>query len=247
MKKLIIFDLDNTLAQTKSKMTLEMAELLEKLLEKFSVAVISGGSYAQYEKQFLCMLPLPDALLEKLYIFPTNATSFYRFIDKKWQNIYAENLTEEEKKNIIAAFEKTFTYVKFVPIVMPFGQILEDRGSQITFSALGQEAPHDLKKNWDPNHLRRLEMIGYLQSLIPEFECRSGGSTSIDVTRKNIDKAYGITQIEKHLNFSKEEMLFIGDAIFPGGNDYAVKQSGVESWETSGPLETKELIKKILL
>jgi len=246
LKKLIIFDLDGTLAESKSSMTLDMAELLELLLQRFSVAIISGGAYAQFDKQFLNSLPLPDQLLRHLYLFPTCATSFYRY-DVKWNRVYSEDLTQEEKTKIINAFEKTFIDTGFdVPLMPQHGEILEDRGTQITFSALGQSAPVHLKKKWDPHHLKRLNMISHLIKYLPEFEIRTGGSTSIDVTKKNIDKAYGIQQMEKYLGFSPKEMLFIGDALFPGGNDYAVKLAGVESIETTGPEETMKIIQKII-
>ena len=41
-------------------------------------------------------------------------------------------------------------------------------------------------------------------------------------------------------------MVFIGDALYVGGNDYAVKLAGVESISTSGPEETKSLLRGII-
>lgn len=244
MKKLLVFDLDGTLAESKCPLALDMAEMLEKALKKFDIAVISGGNYPQFEKQFLGSLPLLDEQLKKLYIFPTCATSFYRY-DKGWQKVYSEDLTVEQRKKIIEAFEETFRQVKFIPS-NTYGQVIEDRVTQITMSALGQEAPVHLKKKWDPNHIKRLEMLDVLRTLIPEFEIRTGGSTSIDVTRKGIDKAYGIQQIQKHLGFQIDEMLFVGDALFEGGNDAPVKRTGVECLEVSGPAETMKIIQDLL-
>lgn len=244
MKKLLVFDLDGTLAESKCPLTFDMAEMLEKALKKFDIAVISGCNYSQFEKQFLGSLPLLDEQLKKLYLFPTCATSFYRY-DKKWQEVYSEDLTTEQKEKIIKAFAETFRQVNFVP-KDTYGQVLEDRRTQITFSALGQEAPIDLKKKWDPHHIKRLGMVDVLRTLIPEFEIRTGGSTSIDITRKGIDKAYGIQQIEKNLGFKINEMLFIGDALFEGGNDAPVKRTGVECLEVSGPAETIKIIQNLL-
>ena len=116
----------------------------------------------------------------------------------------------------------------------------------ITFSAFGQEAPLSLKTTWDPNGTKRLHIKKYLDAYLPEFEVRVGGSTSIDVTKKGIDKAYGIKQIEKHLEIPQNAMLFIGDALFEGGNDYPVKALGVDCVEVSGPDETKKIINKLI-
>ena len=244
MKKLIIFDLDGTLAESKCPLSLEMAEILEEALHTFYIAVISGGNYPQFEKQFLGNLPLLDEQLKKLYLFPTCATSFYRYTDK-WQQVYSEELTPNQRKKILDSFEKMFQEIGFVPS-NNYGPVLEDRLTQITFSALGQNAPVHLKKKWDPNHLHRLAMIDVLRKYIPEFEIRTGGSTSIDVTQKDIDKAYGIKQIEKYLGFQKNEMLFIGDALFDGGNDAPVKKSGIDVLETTGPEETLKIIRSLL-
>jgi hypothetical protein len=45
MKSLIIFDLDGTLAESKSSLDGEMAALLGRLLEVVKVAIISGGAW----------------------------------------------------------------------------------------------------------------------------------------------------------------------------------------------------------
>lgn len=244
MKQLLIFDLDGTLAESKSELSMDMAALLEEALFKFSVAVISGGNYAQFEKQFLGRLPLLDEQLKKLYLFPTCATSFYRY-NGKWDRVYSEELSPEQRKKILDSFEKTFKEIGFVPSTQ-YGPVLEDRLTQVTFSALGQNAPTHVKKKWDPNHIKRLTMIDTLRKYIPEFEIRTGGSTSIDVTKEGIDKAYGIEQIEKYLGFQKSEMIFVGDALFVGGNDAAVRRTGVDCLETSGPEETMRIIRRII-
>lgn len=241
VKKLLIFDLDGTLAESKCSLSHEMAETLENALHSFSIAVISGGNYTQFQRQFLTSLHLPNDLLKKIYLFPTCATSFYRY-DDGWQCVYCQELTTEQKTKILESFQKMFDEVGFSNS-NPYGCLLEDRQTQITFSALGQEAPVEIKKVWDPDFSKRLRMMDILKQYIPEFEIRVGGSTSIDITRKGIDKAYGIEQIEQILGFQKEDMVFIGDALFEGGNDAPVKRTGVDCVSTSGPEETIQIIK----
>lgn len=244
MKKLLIFDLDGTLAESKCPLSLEMAEILEEALGTFSIAVISGGNYPQFQKQFLSNLPLLGEQLKKLYLFPTCATSFYNYTDQ-WVRVYSEELSVEQRAHILDSFNKMFQEVSFIPNGN-YGPMLEDRLTQITFSALGQDAPVHLKKKWDPHHLKRLAMIDVLKKYLPDVEIRTGGSTSIDVTQKDIDKAYGIKQIEKYLGFQKDEMVFIGDALFDGGNDAPVKRTGVECLETTGPDQTVRIIRRLL-
>ncbi|MBU2638537.1 MAG: HAD-IIB family hydrolase [Nanoarchaeota archaeon] len=244
-KKLIVFDLDGTLAKSKSPMDEEMASLLKKLLTKKAVAVVSGGSYNQYQKQFLSSLNCSDEnLLKKLFLFPTCSTSFYRF-ENEWKEVYSQKLSDEEKKKIFNAFEQALKAFGFKE-EKAYGDIIEDRGSQVTFSALGQQAPLEEKKQWDPDAKKRLRIKEELDKYLPEFEVKIGGTTSIDVTMKGIDKRFGIQQIEKHLGFKIEEILYIGDALFEGGNDYPVKQMGVECIEVNSPEDTKKEIETII-
>lgn len=126
-----------------------------------------------------------------------------------------------------------------------WGEVIEDRGSQITFSALGQQAPIEAKEQWDRDFAKRQKMKVSLDALLPEFSVRLGGTTSIDVTKHGIDKAYGIGKLRDTLGIAIEEMIFVGDALFPGGNDYPAKQAGVVSIQVRDADESKRVIEAI--
>jgi HAD superfamily hydrolase (TIGR01484 family) len=243
MKKLIVFDLDGTLAESKSPLDAEMASLLGGLLKVVKVAVISGGDWAQFKKQVLSHLP-DDDRLKDLSLLPTCGTKFFRRGDA-WKELYSEDFTADQKAMIIAALNKAVDS-SGIKIGRHWGEVIEDRGSQITFSALGQEAPLDEKKKWDPDFKKREKIKAILDPLLPEFSVHLGGSTSIDVTRPGIDKAYGIGKLRDTLGIAIEDMIFIGDAIFPGGNDYPAKQAGVVSIEVRDPTETKRVVEAII-
>jgi HAD superfamily hydrolase (TIGR01484 family) len=117
------------------------------------------------------------------------------------------------------------------------GQI-ENRGSQISFSALGQNADLEIKKTWDPDAKKRTIIADKLRPLLPDCEVTVAGTTTIDITRKGVNKAYAIERIKKYLGISNNDILFFGDAIFPGGNDEPVAKMGVESIKVSGPEDT---------
>jgi hydroxymethylpyrimidine pyrophosphatase-like HAD family hydrolase len=89
-------------------------------------------------------------------------------------------------------------------------------------------------------------MKGMLDKLLPEFSIRMGGATSIDVTKPGIDKAYGIKKLKEILKIQLEEMIFIGDALFPGGNDYPAEEVGVVSIPVKEPEQTKRVIQAII-
>ena len=245
-KRIIIADLDGTLAESKSDMDREMSSIIVKLLEYKAFAVISGGAYSQFQKQFVTNLSCPEELISRLYLFPTCATTFYMHKQDGWKRIYSEDLSASEKERIFNAFEVAFEKAGFKKPEKPYGDLIEDRGTQVTFSAFGQKAPLELKKAWDPDGKKRGEIAKYMAELIPDLEIRIGGATSIDVTKKGIDKAYGIRKISEHLNYKIGEMLFVGDALFKGGNDYPVKEAGVDCISVAGPSETKRLFREII-
>jgi phosphomannomutase len=243
MKKLIIFDLDGTIAESKSSLDAEMAALLRDLLSIVKVAVISGGNWPQFEKQLVSTLPR-DANLKNLSLLPTCGTKFYKY-NSTWEELYSEDFTDEEKEKVISSLQKAIGLSDF-NAERVWGELIEDRGGQITFSAIGQQAPLEEKKKWDPDFTKRKRMKTFLDNLIPEFSVRLGGTTSVDVTKQGIDKAYGIRKLRDILGVAISEMIFIGDALFPGGNDYPAKEAGVVSIQVRDPNETKRVIEAII-
>ncbi len=207
LKKLFVFDLDGTLAPSKSSLGDEIASLLHDLLKIMKVAVISGGSWTQFEQQLLARLPSGDDF-KNLFLLPTCGTQFYS--PKIW------------------------------------GEAIEDRGSQITLSVLGQEAPLSEKEKWDPDFTKRDRIKEILVPLIPGLSVNMGGTTSIDVTKPGIDKAYGIKKLTEQLGVTTKEMLFAGDALFVGGNDFPVQLAGVDSILVRDPSETARVIQTVI-
>jgi len=243
LKKLIVFDLDGTLAESKLSLANEMSALLHDLLDIVKVAVISGGDWPQFEKQLLFNLP-HDERLVNLSLLPTCGTKFFQYAGD-WKKIYSEDFTADEKVKIVSSLKKALGVAGF-KVDKVWGEVIEDRGSQITFSALGQQAPLDEKNKWDLNFTKRKKIKAILDAYIPEFSVRMGGTTSIDVTKTGIDKAYGIRKLQDILNIPLKEMIFIGDALFVGGNDYPAEEVGVVSIPVRGPNETKLVTKAII-
>lgn len=244
-KKLIIFDLDGTLTKSKSPMEPEIGKLILKLLEKTKVAIISGGSFLQFQTQVLTALPKETDNYRNLYILPTSGTRLYAW-KGAWIQEYAEDLTPAEKQRILNALDSALKIAGYEKPTKIFGQLIEDRGSQITFSALGQQAPSDLKYAWDPTRTKRERIAAALSQKIPEFEVRVGGATSVDVTKRGNNKAFGIRKLEQFLKIPSNDIIFIGDALFYGGNDYPAKATGIDCFPIKSPEETKNIILNLL-
>lgn len=243
MKTLIVFDLDGTLAPSKGALDDDTSKLFARLLAVVKVAIISGGDYPQFESQVLGRLPAASDL-SNLSILPTSGTKFFQY-HGGWTKLYSDDLSDAEKKKIEDALEAAVAQSGFQP-AQSWGERIEDRGTQITYSALGQEAPLEEKSKWDPDFSKRKQIKAILDTTLPEFSVRLGGTTSIDVTRPGIDKAYGIRKLRDVLGVPIAQMLFVGDALFPGGNDYPALEAGAESIAVRGPDDTKLVIETLI-
>ena len=86
---LIIFDLDQTLAESKQPLTRDMAALVADLLARTRVAVASGGAFEQFKKQVVERLPT-GASVNNLSLLPTSGASLYAYENGDWKQIYEE-------------------------------------------------------------------------------------------------------------------------------------------------------------
>lgn len=247
-KKLIAFDLDDTLAITKSPISDQIGELLVKLLKKYEVCIISGGKFEQFKVQVVERLEASEQELSRLHLMPTCGTRYYRHdpINKDWKAVYIEDLSEAEKKRIIEVLEVSAKKLNLW-VEKPYGDIIEDRGSQVTYSALGQKAPAEEKYRWaEENAEAKKKLRELVAEQLPNLEVRLGGSTSVDITRIGIDKAYGMQKLITELAIDKDEILFLGDKLQPGGNDYPVKAMGIDCIEVDKWEDTALVLEGIL-
>ncbi|MDI6023880.1 HAD-IIB family hydrolase [Leucobacter sp. UT-8R-CII-1-4] len=243
---LVAFDLDDTLAPSKSPVDPRMLAVFARLLERTTVAVISGGNFEQFEAQLVSRLEtIEESALERLHLLPTCGTRYERRGDGVWQTVYRENLDPAERDAAFAVLREEAERLNLWESDT-WGEILEDRGSQVTFSALGQSAPVAAKQAWDPDGSKKNRLRAAVAARLPELEVRSGGSTSVDITRRGIDKAYGMRKLSEQTGISLEDMLFIGDRLDPDGNDYPVKAMGVACIAVTGWEHTVEVLEELL-
>jgi phosphomannomutase len=243
--RVIAFDLDDTLAVSKSQIDPRMAGLLARLADKVDVCIISGGRFEQFQAQVLQHVELSETALAHMHLMPTCGTRYYRWQSGDWKLMYAEDLTADQKERVSAALVDGAKELGFWEDET-WGDIIEDRGSQITFSALGQKAPPAAKYAWDPDGAKKARLRDYVAALVPDLEVRSGGSTSIDVTRQGVDKAYGMRRLMENLDVKIDDILFIGDRLDEGGNDYPVKALGIECLAVEGWPQTADLVERLL-
>ncbi len=250
-KKIIAFDLDQTLNVSKMPINSEMASLLKQLLKQKMIAVISGGAFKQFQNLFLPEFlndRAMDPFIQNLKLLPTSGSQRYEYdpVKKEWILTDIEPMDSLVRDKVKKLFQGIIDSGQYDIPPNPFGAIIEDRETQVTFTPNGQEAPIAIKRLWDPDRKKREKIVAVLAPQLPEVDLLINGSSSIDVVPKGFNKAVGLTRLLSKLQLQKSDMIFVGDAIFPGGNDYSVYTAGIKTVSVKGPEETELIIRSWL-
>ncbi|WEV42707.1 HAD-IIB family hydrolase [Bifidobacterium sp. ESL0682] len=242
--KVIAFDLDNTLARSKKPMHEDMAVRFSKLSSLIDVAVITGGRFELAKSQVLDVLTA-DARRANIHVMPTSGTRYYRWRDGQWQCVYSNDLDMAYRKSAIASIER-HAREQGIWLEHTWGSRIEDRGSQITFSALGQQAPVDAKERWDPTNEKKNRLAEAVSADLPDLVVRSGGSTSIDISARGVDKAYAVRRLCDILHCRVDQVVFVGDRMDPDGNDYPAATAGTKPIRVAGPHDTLQVCDRLI-
>lgn len=239
-----IFDLDGTLAESKSPIDKQMGRLLSDLMKNKIIGIVTGGKWLQVKKQLIKRLP-EDAYLRHLFVFCCSGGVGMQFCNSRWNKIYDHSFTEEENKKIINAIKESVEE-SGIKIGRTYGSQTELRGSQITWSGLGQEAPLKEKINFDVGGFKRFRIADLLSKKINGYEIRVNATSSIDITKKGINKAYAVRKLFETSHIQTQYAVFIGDGLYPGGNDEIVKETGIDVIKVNSPSDTKTIIRSVL-
>jgi len=241
-----VFDLDGTLTDSKQPLTPRMAACLRDLLELLPVAVTTGGTWELIQRQLLAHLEAPEPLLARLSLLPASGTRAYCRVDGAWVRRYARDLSAAQKGRIIETMLSAAAELG-VLVADPWGEVIEDRGGQVTYSVLGQQAPLEAKAAWDPGGSAREGLRRQVQERLPDLAVRTGRSTSVDVTEPGVDKAYGVQMLAGSLGLPLEAITYLGDRLEPGGNDEPVRSlPGVVCVEVTGWRQTARWVEALV-
>ena len=247
MKKILGFDIDNTLNEPKMPIANEMAELLAQLSAKFLIAPISGQKFDQFLIQIINRLP-KSANLANFHLFVAQGTQYFRYENGDWKQVYNFALNKNQVREISAALEKAARTLNFWEEnqLSPGDEIIENRESMVAFSALGQKAGVEAKRAWDPDMDKRNAIVKLAKQYAPEFDFEIGGTTTINAFVPGQNKAFGITRLLEELDATKGDILYFGDMTQPGGNDYPVSQMGIETITVRDWHETANVLQGII-
>lgn len=244
MKQVLSFDVDQTLNVAKIPIPPEMAEVLSRCLDHFYICPISGQKFEQFLIQIVDPIVAstsPSLLLkrlENLRLFVAQGTQYYRYQSQgdtydpaNWQQVYNYPLKDEDVVKITTVLEESARELGFweADKLAEGDQIIENRLSQVTFSALGQAAGTEAKYAWDPDLKKRQAIVAKCREKLPYFLYEIGGTTSINVAAPGMNKEFGMTHLLEELQVEKQDVLYFGDMTQPGGNDYPIVAMGVDT------------------
>lgn len=239
----VIFDLDNTLAESFHAPTPEMSERLERIAGMMPTSIMSAASLERMERDVLS--GLKPAAAHALTLFTANASQCYTY-DGSWKSEYNFGFTEKEHGVIAEAFRESLAQTGIAEGTKIYGEQIVDYKGYIAFTALGLDAPREEKLRWDPDGSKRAKLRNALMKRLPDLDVYIGGATSVDVTPPGINKAYGVRWLAKHLGMQPNDILFVGDALYPGGNDEVVIETGVQTRAVKNPEETLGFMNELL-
>lgn len=253
MKRVLAFDIDQTLNVAKTPIPTEIAELLVRCLDHFEICPISGQKFEQFLIQIVDPLKaagVTEQQLTHLHLFVAQGTQYYRFDTNQhdWQQVYNYPLKPEDVERITQTLEQAARELGYweADQLAAGDEIIENRLSQVTFSALGQKAGTKAKYAWDPDHRKREAIVARCRELLPDFLYEIGGTTSINVATPGMNKQFGMTHLLEELQVAKSDVLYFGDMTQPGGNDYPVVEMGFEAITVRSHEDTAYALRGIL-
>ncbi|MEK6898392.1 MAG: HAD-IIB family hydrolase [Nanoarchaeota archaeon] len=233
--KAIVFDVDNTVTESCQQIKDEMSSILEKIPAE--IAFISGTGVSELKRM------LSSKIKREHHLLANTGTHYVIVSPLEEREILKEVLSQEQRKELVGALKILKNKYNLLPLTTEEDQI-QDRNSQVTFSVLGRNAPSEKKYSYDQNKSKRLKFIEYLKTLIDEkkYEITIGGTTSIDITQKGKDKCIAVGMFMEKNKIEKNEIIFFGDQLQPGGNDYPVKKLKIKCIEVTNPYETLKIL-----
>ncbi len=241
--KAAIFDLDETLAVSFNSPTPLMLERLTALQKAIPVAIMSGAGFERIQRDVVAHLPEPPT---NLVLFPNSSSQCFMLKNGVWETIYSHLLTDEERARIKDVLRIALLEDPDMKDVIPVGEQIIDREAQIAFTPVGTQAQTDVKAGWDPTAEKRLRIARVLHEKLSEFDILIGGASTIDFTRKDTNKSYGVKWYADFLQTTPDQMLYVGDALYPGGNDEVVIPTGIQTRTVTNPNETPGIVDEIL-
>lgn len=209
------FDLDNTLTRSKSPILEEHKHILQSLSSCADIIVVSGAKEDEIRKR----IPLPS-----LYVLSQNGNHAE---NPDGSVLWHRALSPEQKEAIYVCIEKMRRNLALE--VRDPSDLIEDRDCQIAYSLIGHHEDIEKKESFDPTFTKRTALLSLFASDLNSLretmsvEVRMGGTTVLDFMGAGTHKGYNVAAFIEAMGWKREDAVYFGDALFPGGNDETVK------------------------
>lgn len=227
--KHLFFDMDQTIAPSRQRILTEMYEYLTALPQ--DIIVVSGSSIEQMPHQLGDLHSFRLGQNGNHAIAPDGTELWYTPLTETHRTEILDHINE-----VVEILEHELNH-EWSPI--------EDRGAQITFSPIGNTAPVDLKKTYDPDRSKRLSLLDKIPFASEDLVVKIGGSTSLDYIHKDRHKGTNVKKLIDFMKWNKDECIYFGDGLYPGGNDEAVI-GVIETVLVEDHLDCYEKLKELL-
>ena len=243
--KAALFDLDDTLALSFENPSDSMLERLRKLLDYIPVALITGRDFTWMSRDFLPAI-VSSPRSDRFFVLTEGAAQCFQWQDGNWKELYGSTISDGEVQKIRKAVLESVEETGALDGISVSGEQFRRKKAMVAFATTGLDASKEYRYSWDPGNVRRSILRDAIAVKLPEFDVVMGGATSIDITRKGVNKAYGVRWLSEKLGVAPPEMLYVGDALFEGGNDAVVIPTGVQTRSVSSPPETEKVIDELI-
>ncbi len=204
--KHLFFDMDKTIAPARQPILLEMFNLLSSLSQE--IIIVSGQDTEKIAWQSNNL---------KAFVLGQNGN---HAIAPDGTELWYTPLEEHQRTEILDHISEVMEILEHE--VNHAWNPIEDRGAQITFSPIGNTAPVDIKMAYDPDRVKRLSLLDSIPFASEELVVKIGGSTSLDYIHKDRHKGTNVQKLIDFMKWNKDDCVYFGDGLYPGGNDEAV-------------------------
>lgn len=240
MPKHVFFDMDDTLTKSKTLMAPEHAPLFRSLCGKKDVIIVSGQDIDNIRRQ------IPTECDGLYFVLTQNGN---HALAKDGSVLWSRDFSNEQK-TLIYEFANELKKELHLE-VKDENDLIEDRGSQISYSLIGHHEDLQKKREFDPGAKKRIAILEDHSSWVTKLrdasiEVAAGGTTCFDFMLLGCNKGSNVLRLTEREGWKKEDSLYVGDALEPGRNDETVI-GVIPTHAVKDPDETFGFIKSNLL
>lgn len=228
MNQIFIFDIDGTLTPARQAMTDEMIEVFRKFCQTERVVLATGSDMEKVKEQ------VPEDILALVEnIFTCSGNVLYTGGEEWGELVYKRDF--EPAPDLLEFLGRC---IEFSSCPVKTGRHLEHRPGMLNFSTIGRnctQAQREEYYHWDSETGERKAIQEKLGHMYPALDCAIGGQISVDIYPRGMDKSQAYNYLKSRE--PKTPIVFLGDRLRPGGNDYPFFRAMSKSHSSCRPLD----------